>query len=67
MEWIKCPSHSHPLLTVSEERLWQLAEESLKQAADHVEVLPALRRKGDVRTQAGSQGPTFPCPNQPGH
>lgn len=53
----KVPLPARPLLTVSEERLGQLAEESLEQAADDVEVLPALRRNGDVRTQTGSQGP----------
>lgn len=61
-EWIGCPSQRHPLLTISEKRLRQLAEESLEQAADDIEVLPALRRNEDVRTQTGSQGPTFPCP-----
>lgn len=45
--------HFHPLLTIGEKRLRQLSEEGLEQAADHVEVLPALGRGNDIRPQAG--------------
>lgn len=48
------------LLTISEERLRQLAEESLEQAADHVEVLPALRRSREIRTHACSSQVPWP-------
>lgn len=64
--WMVCPSLSPPpcpLLTISEERLRQLAEESLEQAADHIEVLPALRRSREIRTHAcSSQVPMTPRP-----
>lgn len=49
-----------PSLTISEERLRQLAEESLEQAADHVEVLPALRRSREIRTHACSSQVPWP-------
>lgn len=61
-------SLSQPLLTISEEGLRQLSEESLEQAADHIEVLPALKRSRAVRTQVcsprcpGAQVPMSPRP-----
>lgn len=59
------PPAPQPVLTIGEERLWQLPEEGLEQAADHIEVLPALgmgqRCQAQCPAQSSSVQPSCVC------